>query len=40
MKPKNQTETLRQHSDGKGPWDKVGTDLFDPQLLQWFITFN
>ena len=29
MKPKNQKETLRQHSDGNGPWDKVGTDLYE-----------
>lgn len=24
LKPKNQKETLRQHSDGNGPWDKIG----------------
>lgn len=29
LKPRNQRETLRQHSDGNGPWDKVGTDLFE-----------
>lgn len=29
LKPWNQRETLRQHSDGNGPWDKVGTDLFE-----------
>ena len=27
-KPRNQRETLKQHSDGKRPWDKIGTDLF------------
>lgn len=27
-KPKNQREPLRQHSDGKRPWDKIATDLF------------
>ena len=29
MKPKNQKETLRPHSDGSGHWDKVGTDLYE-----------
>lgn len=27
-KPQNQREPVKQHKDGKGPWDKVGTDLF------------
>lgn len=27
-KPQNQREPLKQHKDGKGPWDKVGADLF------------
>ena len=29
LKPKNRKETLRQQSDGNGPWDKIGTDLFE-----------
>ena len=27
-KSKNQKQPLKQHHDGKHPWDKVGTDLF------------
>ena len=28
LKPQNQRESLNQLSDGNGPWDKIGTDLF------------
>lgn len=27
-KPRNEKEPLNQHNDGKGPWDKVATDIF------------
>jgi len=27
-KPQNQRQPLLQHSDGKGPWDKIATDIF------------
>ena len=28
LKPQNQRESLNQHNNGNGPWDKIGTDLF------------
>ena len=29
MKPQNPPESLRQHSDGHEPWQKIGLDLFE-----------
>ena len=28
LKPQNQIESINQHSDGNGRWDKIGTYLF------------
>ena len=28
-KPNVTKESLHQHNDGKGPWGKIGTDLFE-----------
>lgn len=40
LKPRNQRETLRQHSDGNGPWDKVGTDLFEIKGRNYLLVID
>ena len=40
LKPKNQKETLRQHSDGNGPWDKIGTDLFEIKGKNYLLVID
>ena len=40
MKPHNQKETLRQHSNGQGPWVKVGIDLFELDGRQYLVTVD
>ena len=39
-KPTPQKETLRQHNDGKGPWDKVGSDIFQIQNRAYLIVVD
>ncbi|XP_055883579.1 uncharacterized protein K02A2.6-like [Biomphalaria glabrata] len=39
-KPSNQRETLRPHYEGKGPWEKVGTDLMEIQGRTYLITVD
>ena len=40
MKPHNQKETLRQHSNGQSPWVKVGIDLFELDGRQYLVTVD
>jgi transposase InsO family protein len=40
MKPCNQKETLQQHDDGRAPWMKIGTDLFEIQGRQYLVTVD
>lgn len=39
-KPRNQKQPLRQHNDGKGPWDKVATDLFKIEDKSYLIVID
>ena len=45
LKPQNQRASLNQHSDGNGPWDKIGTDIFVIEnryyllVIDYFINF-
>ena len=38
MKPHNQKETLRQHSNGQSPWVKERIDLFELDGRQYLVT--
>uniref|UniRef100_A0A2C9KW21 Integrase catalytic domain-containing protein n=1 Tax=Biomphalaria glabrata TaxID=6526 RepID=A0A2C9KW21_BIOGL len=39
-KPRNQKETLWQHSEGISPWEKVGADIMDIRGNQYLITVD
>ncbi|XP_052253072.1 uncharacterized protein K02A2.6-like [Dreissena polymorpha] len=39
-KPPPQQEKLKQHSDGLGPWDKVGSDLFQIQNRLYLVVVD
>ena len=38
MRPHNQKETLRQHSNGQNLWVKAGIDLFELGGRQYLVT--
>ena len=40
MKPNNQKEPLMQHEDGRAPWKKIGTDLFEIRGRQYLVTVD
>ena len=39
-KPRNAKGPLRQHSDGNGPWDKIGTDIFTIENRNYLLTID
>ena len=39
-KPNVTKEKLHQHNDGKGPWDKIGTDLFEIDKRSYLLTID
>ena len=40
MRPHNQKETLRQHSNGQSPWVKAGIDLSEMDGRQYLVTVD
>ena len=40
VKPANQKETLKQHSDGTEPWNKIGLDLFEIEGRHYLIAVD
>ncbi|XP_052285339.1 uncharacterized protein K02A2.6-like [Dreissena polymorpha] len=39
-RPRNQKQPMKQHSDGKHPWDKVGTDLFQIENKTYLLVID
>ena len=40
LRPRNQRETLKQHYDGKQPWEKIATDLFEIKGHSYLVTID
>ena len=40
LKPQNQRESLNQHNNGNGPWDKIATDLFVTENQNYLLVID